>query len=209
MVTFGVGAMLKKVAGVIASCGIGAVAVGSLPLLPTAADGQAGMATPARTGSPEAVADAQGNLRVPSGYQTAYEWLGTWAIAAKEGSGIAEIHNVYATPGTIEAYRKTEQFPDGTVLVKEVRKGKTMPMTTGTVSHGESLVGWFVMVKDRKNAHPGNPLWGDGWGWSWFDAKDPLKTTSTNYKSDCLGCHVPARSTDWVYISGYAPLLKR
>ncbi len=25
------------------------------------------------------------------------------------------------------------------------------------------------MVKDSKNSHPGNPLWGDGWGWSWFD----------------------------------------
>jgi hypothetical protein len=33
---------------------------------------------------------------------------------------------------------------------------------------------------------------GDGWGWSWFDAYKPLTTTSTNYKLDCQGCHVPA-----------------
>ena len=35
-------------------------------------------------------------------------------------------------------------------------------MTTGTVSHARTLKGWFVMVKDSKNSHPGNVLWG-GW----------------------------------------------
>jgi hypothetical protein len=32
---------------------------------------------------------------------------------------------------------------------------------------------WFVMVKDSKGSFPGNDLWGDGWGWSWFDAGNP------------------------------------
>jgi hypothetical protein len=50
-------------------------------------------------------------------------------------------------------------------------------------------------------------LWGDGWGWSWFDAGTPMKTTSTNYKTNCLPCHVPAQATDWIYTSGY-PTLK-
>jgi hypothetical protein len=80
-------------------------------------------------------------------------------------------------------------------------------MTTGTVSHAQTLKGWFVMVKDSKNSHPGNMLWGDGWGWSWFDAGNPMQTTSTNYKTDCLPCHVPAQATDWIYTSGY-PTLK-
>ena len=85
---------------------------------------------------------------------------------------------------------------------------RTGKMQTGTVSHAEVLKGWFVMVKDGKNSHSGNPLWGDGWGWSWFDADKPLKTTSTNYKADCQGCHVPAQSTDWIYVNGY-PALRR
>ena len=49
---------------------------------------------------------------------------------------------------------------------------------------------------------------GDGWAWSWFDAGNPTKTTSTDYKKDCLPCHVPAQATDWVYTSGY-PTLKK
>jgi hypothetical protein len=35
-----------------------------------------------------------------------------------------------------------------------------------------------------------------------------MKTTSTNYKSDCLGCHTPAKDTDWIYSQGYPTLQK-
>jgi hypothetical protein len=154
------------------------------------------------------VVDANGNLRVPENYRTVYQALGSWAIAADGGSGSKQIHDVYASPGTIDAFRETGRFPDGAVLIKEVFATSTSDMTTGTVSHADKLKGWFVMVKDGKKSHPGNALWGDGWGWSWFDADKPLKTTSTNYKSDCQGCHVPAHSTDWIYVSGY-PALRR
>ena len=157
---------------------------------------------------PEAVVDTQGSLHVPSTYLADYEFLGAWAIAADKGVGSKELHNVYARPGTIAGYHTTGRFPDGTVLVKEVYETSTAPMTTGTVSHANTLKGWFVMVKDSNNSHPGNSLWGDGWAWSWFDAGNPKKTTSTDYKKDCLPCHVPARATDWIYTSGY-PTLKK
>ena len=39
-----------------------------------------------------------------------YEFLGTWAVAAKE-RGSEELHVVYASPGTITAYRKNGAFP--------------------------------------------------------------------------------------------------
>ena len=160
------------------------------------------------TNDPKAakVVDASGNLRVPGDYRTAYQFLGSWAVAADQGPGSKEIHLVYASPGTIAAYRKAESFPDGSVLVKEVYETTTGPMTTGTVSSAQTLKGWFVMVRDSKNTHPGNKLWGDGWGWSWFDAGNPTKTTSTDYKADCLGCHMPAQATEWVYVNGYPPL---
>src|SRR5262249_958662 len=154
----------------------------------------------------EDVVDAQGNLRVPSDYRAAYEFLGTWAIAAAKGVGSSELHNVYATPGTIAAYRTTGRFSDGTVLIKEVFDTSTASLTTGTVSQARTLKGWFVMVKDGKNSHPESLLWGEGWGWSWFDAGNPVKTTSTNYRTDCRSCHLPAQETDWIYKSGYPTL---
>jgi Cytochrome P460 len=161
-----------------------------------------------RASQTQTAVDAEGNLRVPPDYRTTFEALGSWAIAADEGRGSKELHVVLASPGSIEAYRKDGRFPDGTVLVKEVFETATKDMTTGTVSHAEKLKGWFVMVKDSAGRHPGNALWGDGWGWSWFDAADPTKTTSTDYRLNCKSCHVPARATDWIYVDGY-PALKR
>jgi cytochrome P460 len=150
--------------------------------------------------------DAAGNLHVPSDYAARYEYLGTWAVAADEAAGSKEMHIVYASPGAIAAFKSTGHFPQGTVLVKEVRETTTASMTTGTVSHPTKLKGWFVSVRDVKNSHPGNKLWGDGWGWSWFDADKPLHTTSTDYHNDCLGCHQPAKATDWMYTPGYSTL---
>src|SRR5690349_5742881 len=153
------------------------------------------------------VVDANGNLRVPENYRTRYEYLGGWAIAADSGRSSKEMHEVYASPGAIAAYRKSGDFPDGTVLVKEVFGTSTSGMTTGIVSHASRRKGWFVMVRDSRNTRQGNSLWGDGWGWSWFDADKPLTTTSTNYRTDCLACHQPARSTNWIYVAGY-PMLR-
>ena len=156
----------------------------------------------------ESVTDPQGNLRVPEGYRGTYEYLGSWAIAAAQGQGSKELHIVYASPGTMSAYQKKGSFPDGAVLVKEVFEAATAPMTTGTVSHADKLKGWFVMVRDTADHHLGNKLWGDGWGWSWFDASSPSKTTSRDYRVDCLTCHIPARATDWIYVGGY-PSIRR
>jgi hypothetical protein len=159
-------------------------------------------------GTTAAVVDDKGNLHVPSDYRTTYQVLGSWAVAKDDGRGSKGLHVVYASPGAIAAYRKDGHFPDGAVLVKEVFNATTQEMTTGTVSSAGTLAGWFVMVKDSVGRFPGNKLWGDGWGWSWFDATNPQKTTSTDYKTDCQSCHVPARESDWIYTGGYPPLIR-
>jgi hypothetical protein len=64
------------------------------------------------------------------------------------------------------------------------------------------------MVKDSAGRFPGNKLWGEGWGWSWFDAANSARTTSKDFRGDCLGCHIPAKTTDWIYVFGYPGLKK-
>jgi Cytochrome P460 len=186
--------------------GIGIAGISAM--VAVAVYGQADTTTASNGPKAEAVADAAGNLHVPDAYRITYQSLGTWTVAADQGQGAKELHVVYASPGTITAYRKGGRFPDGAVLVKEVFEAATGPMTTGTVSHAQALKGWFVMVKDSQGRHPGNKLWGDGWGWSWFDAANPSKTTSTDHKTNCLPCHVPAQGSDWIYVQGY-PALKQ
>ncbi len=188
-------------------CIVGLSLLGSLAVVSVAThSGQMTTGGAAKDQKAEAVVDANGNLRVPADYRTSYQFLGDWAIASDKGLSSKEIHPVYASPGAIAAYRKDGRFPDGTVLVKEVFETATQKMTTGSVSRAQQLKGWFVMVKESKNTHPDNGLWGDGWAWAWFDPDNSVKTTSANYKLECLPCHEPARATDLVYVQGYPPL---
>ncbi len=74
-------------------------------------------------------------------------------------------------------------------------------MAPGTVSHAQALKGRFVTVKDSRNSHPGNLLWGMV-GVVVVRWRKSHETTSTSYKEDCLACHVPAKATDWAYTPG-------
>ena len=148
--------------------------------------------------------DTAGNIRKPSGYRDHFQGLGAWTVLDPKGD---EAHVVYASPGAADHYPATGKFADGTVLVKEVFGTDHAPMTTGDAHWAADTKVWFVMIKDEKNRYPNNPLWGDGWGWALFNADAPDKQVATNYKKDCLGCHIPAQSNDWVYVQGY-PVLK-
>lgn len=158
--------------------------------------------------------DKSGNISLPENLRRDWAFLGTWSIAAEDvetsseasGHGAAGLHNVYTQQATIDHFRETGRFPDGAVIIKELLKATTASMTTGTVSRGTDVEGWFVMVKDTEGRFPGNPLWGDGWGWSLFSADQADKTVTTNYKTECIGCHIPARKDDWIYLDGYPVL---
>jgi Cytochrome P460 len=160
--------------------------------------------------------DKTGNIRKPDGYRDHYQMLGTFAVfnAIPMSSGSpreksADIHYTYASPGTAEYYRKNGKFPDGAVLVKEVFGTDHGKLTTGDAHWASGTKQWFVMIKDAKGRYPGNPLWGDGWGWALFKSDAPDKQVATNYKKDCLNCHIPAQATDWIYVQGYPVLAKK
>lgn len=148
---------------------------------------------------------SDGSITLPTEFRDTWTYLGSWVHAEDLKSGF---HNVYTEPGVAEDYRTSGKFPDGAVLVKEVLAEGKQDMTTGKgVVHAKNdIVLWFVMVKDEKGRFKDNPKWGDGWGWAQFMADDPSKDISTDYKKDCLGCHVPAKDTDWVYTYGYPVL---
>ncbi|MDH3694373.1 MAG: cytochrome P460 family protein [Gammaproteobacteria bacterium] len=166
------------------------------------------------TSTYESLVDDAGNITMPKTFQSDWTFLGTWSIAkedvetsaAASGHGAAALHNVYTQPGIVEAFRNTGTFPDGAVLIKELLDTETAQMTTGKVSRGNKIEGWFVMVKDTEGRFLDNKLWGDGWGWFLFDASNNL--TTKDYKAECLGCHIPAKQNDWIYTEGY-PILQK
>ncbi len=161
-----------------------------------------------------------GAINVPEDY-TLWPTLGTWTHTKVEGGAahIHEYHVVYTQPETIKYYQKKRRFPDGAVLVKELLHAETMSMTTGpAVGHATTIKGFFVLVRDTKGRFKRSPLWGDGWGWSFFNADDRVNTTSTDYKVDCVPCHTPAKELaprsakqedKWIYTLGYPVLRKK
>jgi hypothetical protein len=166
-------------------------------------------AAPTRSETFSPYVDAKGNISLPTGYRAKWVFLGTWSIAGDdEEEGAKELHTVYAQPQAVAAHRATGRWPDGAVLVKEVLKTVTTSLTTGTASRAGPITVVFVMVKDAEGRFKENPLWGRGWGWALFKAPDLAKQVASDYRTDCLGCHLPARKSDWIYIDGY-PVLRR
>lgn len=149
-----------------------------------------------------------GGISLPLDYRKKFLHLGSWAVATRPGKPVDEMHNVYARPEDVQAYRRDGKFPDGAILVKDVTTVGSEKLTTGQATWTKDIKIWFVMVKDAKGRFPKNDLWGDGWGWALFEAKNPKKNVATDYKLDCRTCHVPARKDDWVYIRGYPVLAK-
>lgn len=146
----------------------------------------------------------EGTITLPEDFRNNMSHLGSWFVP--EG-GAAGFHDVYAQPETVAVYRKTGAFPDGAVLVKELRVAEKGDYTTGegVQRATEQIIQTFVMVKDSQNRFAESAQWGDGWGWALFKPGNAANV-STDYQKDCLGCHVPAKKNDWVYVEGYPTL---
>lgn len=69
--------------------------------------------------------DGKGKINLPSGFRSAWAHLGTWVktanIPASPPGHAPGFHDVYAPPESVKAFLKDDQWPDGTVLVKEIR----------------------------------------------------------------------------------------
>ena len=151
--------------------------------------------------------DAEGAIRFPEEFRTSMVHLGSWFVPSGGASGF---HDVYTEKESVEYYRDKGRFPDGAVIVKELRASRSGDYTTGAGVHHstDELKQWFVMIKDTQNRFAANPLWGDGWGWALFKPDQPKVNVAADYKVDCLGCHIPAKHNDWIYTEAYPILTK-
>ncbi|WP_311568121.1 cytochrome P460 family protein [Photobacterium arenosum] len=149
--------------------------------------------------------NTQGHIMLPADFRTNLYHIGSWFVPQGEASGF---HDVYMDKIGISAFRSTGKYADGTVIVKELRHSKTSDFTTGKgVAYAtDEIKQIFVMIKDTQNRFLDNPNWGDGWGWALFKPGQ-TKNISSDYRKDCLGCHLPVKDKDLVY-SDYYPTLK-
>lgn len=150
--------------------------------------------------------DASGRISLPEDFDTTFVHIGTVSVEKKPEEPVMELHGTYTRREDLEAFQRDGHFPDGAVLVKDVRATTNSKLTTGSAAYGADVKVWFVMIKDAKGRFPDNELWGDGWGWGLFEGKDREKQVAVNYRTECRSCHVPVKGTDWVYTQCYPAL---
>jgi hypothetical protein len=134
-----------------------------------------------------AESDPDALLHVPEvDYWRDWTVLGSFAVLADDpAEGAKQLHVVRATPEGVDAYREDGAFPDGAKLIMDVFATQTEALTIGTSSYADRLVGRFVMVKDGTDRYAGqSPLWGDRWGWAFYEGPETRKPVTTDYREE-------------------------
>lgn len=160
---------------------------------------------------PEYTADGQ--LLLPKNF---HEWVYVGSPLTPNGlngghAGFPEFHNVYIEPGSYEIYKQTGQFPEGTILFKELQltlQGDN-PDGSRTEPSGRGYFpgkfnGADVTVKDSKRFPETN-----GWGYFNFNHHEPKAAMAkAKDKSECAFCHIASAKKDEVWTQFY-PLLDK
>ncbi len=179
----------------------------------------------AQTEQSSVVFNADGTVQVPTGFR---KWVFVGAPLTPEGlndgkyncnqpagctrSNFPEYHHVYIEQKNVDAYLKTGDFPEGTVIVKELTRvlSPTFPDSSRKEPSGRGYFngaynGIDMSIKDSKRFAKTN-----GWGFFTF-GHHPLpydKTSAERPVTECAGCHIAnVAATDMTWIQFY-PLLR-
>ena len=149
-----------------------------------------------------------GKLKRPEGYR---EWIyvGTPVTPNDLNDGKAafpEFHNVYIDPDSWAHWKKTGEFPDGTVLIKELVSVGSKGAVSGNGYFQGDFIGLEAEIKSARHFpnEPGN--------WAYFSFTRPdhrsLAQTATAFPTEsCNACHAAAAADDFVFTQ-YYPVLR-
>jgi hypothetical protein len=154
---------------------------------------------------------AAGDLMLPKNFEK-WVYVGSPLTPNALNGGMAnfpEYHNVYMQPWAYEEYQKTNVFPEGTIMFKELQL--TLPAQFPDGSRTEpsgrgyfpgKLNGADVTVKDSKRyADTG------GWGYYNFHHYEPKAATAQlKPKTECAYCHAASAKKDEVWTQFYVRL---
>ena len=153
--------------------------------------------------APAARFDAAGRMLFPADYR---EWIyvtsGRGMSYGPVGANQPEppFDNVFVDPAAYRSFVEHGTWPDGTVLVLEIRGGS---------SHGSILQGGAfqsggplaieVHVKDTPR------FGGDGWAFFGFDGEQPAEIVPR--EASCYACHEANTAVDRTFVQFYPTLL--
>lgn len=148
-----------------------------------------------------------GELERPTGYR---EWIyvGTPVTPNDMNNGKAafpELHNVYIDPESWKHWKKTGDFRENTILIKELVSVGSKAAVSGMGYFMGEFVGLEATIKSKElfPDEPGN--------WSYFSFSSPDHKTLTETAkafptTSCNSCHAGAAKDDFVFTQ-YYPVL--
>lgn len=173
-----------------------------------------------------ALFNPDGTVNLPTGFR---KWVFVGAPLTPEGlnngkyncdaegknctkSNFPEYHHVYIEQKNVDVFMKTGDFPEGTVIVKELTRvlNPEFPDSSRKEPSGRGYFngaynGVDMSIKDSKRFAKTN-----GWGFFTF-GHHPMpyeKTSAERPAAECAGCHIAnVADTDMTYIKFY-PLLR-
>ena len=151
-----------------------------------------------------------GDLVLPKNWRS---WVYVGSPLTPDGlndskEGFPEYHNVYIEPGSFEIYKKTGEFPEGTIFFKELQrvlKPQQFPDGSRAEPSGRGYFpgafnGADVTVKDSKRY----AQTGSNWGYYNFNHHEPKAATAKlRPKSECGYCHRASAKKDEVWTQFY------
>jgi hypothetical protein len=158
--------------------------------------------------SAEEFAIKDGKLERPTGYR---EWIyvGTPVTPNDMNDGKAafpEHHNVYIDPVSWKQWKKTGEFREGTILIKELVSVGSKAAVSGNGYFQGEFIGLEAVIKSKKYFpdEPGN--------WAYFSFSTPdhktLNPTATAFPTEaCNVCHAASAADDFVFTQ-YYPVLR-
>lgn len=149
-----------------------------------------------------------GVLTQPTGYR---EWIyvGTPLTPNDLNDGKAafpEFHNVYIEPKSFSHWKRTGEFRDGTIIIKELVSVGSKAAVSGNGYFMGDFIGLEATVKSKKHFadEPGN--------WAYFSFSNPenpksLKASAEAFPTEaCAACHKASAADDMVFTQ-YYPVL--
>ncbi len=151
----------------------------------------------------------KGELELPTGYR---EWvylgspLTPNALNGGE-AGFPEYHNVYMHPEVYKIYKETNEFPEGTILLKELQltiKGDEEDGSRTEVSGRGYFPGAYngidIAVKDSTR-------FADSQNWGYFNfghhAPPYAQSAMAAPTEACAQCHIDSATKDMVFTKFY------
>ncbi len=155
-----------------------------------------------------------GELMLPGNFREDWVFIGSPITPDGLNGGHAnfpEFHNVYVQREAFIKYRKTNKWPEGTMMLKELQRtspgdgpngSKTEPSGTGYFPGGPN--GVDISVKDSTKFPKSK-----NWGFFNFGHHKPPYAASAKEQplAKCAGCHIANAPEDMVYVDFYKPIL--